>query len=143
MVDQFKTQIDDIKKRTSDIKKMFEKYDFNGDLFAKIFDRIPVFMFYKDCENRIIKVNRFFCDVLNVEKEDVEGKHMSEFTDDKIVVAKYAQNDIDIIESGQPKTGIIEPMYDMDRWFRTDKFPVFDKKGQVIGVLGMSVEVVK
>ncbi len=39
-----------------------------------IFDSVPAWIFYKDKENRFIKINEPFAKVMKLPKESVEGK---------------------------------------------------------------------
>lgn len=130
-----------------DIKNKFNSLPVNFPLLDSIWDAVPVMMFYKDTENRLVKINDHFAKTLGVEKESIEGKRIEELGDPtdaflSALIRKYALNDFDVINTGKPKLNIVEPLFtDANRLFRTDKYPVPDKDGKVIGVLGVSVEI--
>lgn len=141
-------KLDEAKKTMSEVIQFVE----DGDKFKELFnhvkelslldmlwDNIPIAMFYKDTENRLIKVNRKFSAICGIPKVELEGKHADDLSG-KEISDKYARNDIDVIRTGKPKLDIIEPMLSYEnKMFRTDKYPVIiDNK--VIGVLGVSVE---
>ncbi len=51
---------------------------------------------------------------------------------------RYHQDDLEVIVSGRPKLGIIEPYQagsGKKRWMQTDKVPYLDRQGNVLGVL--------
>jgi len=108
-------------------------------LLDMLWDNISIAMFYKDTENRLVKVNKCFSDICGIKKNELEGKHADELAD-KEIADKYARNDVDVIKSAKPKLNIIEPLFSYNKKiFRTDKYPVI-VDGKVIGVLGVSVE---
>ncbi len=45
--------------------------------------------------------------------------------------------------TGQPKTGIIEPLQTSDgvKWLQTDKVPYRDKDGRITGVIGFALDI--
>lgn len=99
------------------------------------FNLIPIILFYKDTRNNFIKVNQKFSDILEVPKEYLEGKSLAElFPSD---AKNYFSDDDQVIKSGKPKLGIIEPITGRGgiRWLKVDKYPLFDKKGLVKGII--------
>ena len=55
-------------KRTKDVmQRQLEKLEI-------IFDSVPVMIFYKDKENRFIRINKTFTEVAGIPKERIEGK---------------------------------------------------------------------
>lgn len=127
-----------MKEDTEAIRKLVSVYMLEGDLLENIWDNIPAILFYKDKENKLIKVNKYFTKILGVKKSDVEGKNINDLMDNQILAAKYASNDIEVINNGVSRIGILEELFDTGIKLRTDKFPV-RKNGKVCGVLGFSV----
>lgn len=113
----------------------------NQEEMQIILDSSPIMIFYKDCENRFIRVNQTLAEVTGLAKEALEGKNLSEIFVDQ--AANYWQDDKEVIASGKPKHGIIERMDTAigRRWLRTDKIPHKDKDGHIIGILGFSVDI--
>lgn len=107
-----------------------------------IIDTVPAFVFYKDTENRLVRVNKAFADSMGLKADEMEGKSGPElFPADQ--AEKYLQDDLEVIESGSPKMGIIEP-YDTPggtRWARTDKIPLYDDEGAAVGIIGFAVDI--
>ncbi|MHB8772301.1 MAG: sensor domain-containing diguanylate cyclase [Syntrophales bacterium] len=106
-----------------------------------ILDAAPVMIFYKDRDNRIIRVNRARAEASGLAKEEMEGKTVGELFPDR--AADYWKNDREVIRSGEPKRGIVEMIETPKgpRWVRTDKIPYRDEAGSVIGVIGFSVDI--
>ncbi|MEA1958243.1 MAG: PAS domain S-box protein, partial [Chloroflexota bacterium] len=50
---------------------------------------------------------------------------------------------MEVIESGEPKMNIEEPLVlpDGTRWLKTDKLPIKDENGDVTGIIGFSVDI--
>lgn len=107
-----------------------------------ILDSVPVLIFYKDKNNRFLKVNKTFAESIGMEKEKVEGESLFNlFPDEQAKL--FWQDDKRVIKSGKPKIGIIEQAQTADglRWFRTDKIPYRNKNGEIIGVIGFAVDI--
>ncbi len=106
-----------------------------------ILDAAPVMIFYKDRDNRIIRVNRARAEASGLAKEGMEGKTVGELFPDR--AAEYWKNDREVISSGEPKRSIVEMIETPGgpRWVRTDKIPYRDEAGKVSGVIGFSVDI--
>ena len=106
-----------------------------------IIDASPIMIFYKDKENRFIRVNKALADATGLPKEAIEGKTTFEIYPH--YAEKYWEDDKEVISSGQPKTNIIEPveLKGSTRWAQTDKIPYRDEKGHIIGIIGFAVDI--
>lgn len=107
-----------------------------------IFDSVPAWIFYKDKENRFIRVNKTFADYMNMSKEELEGKTMFELYP-KELAESYWKDDKEVIGSGNPKLGIIESIETKKgmAWVQTDKIPYRNEKGEIIGIIGFSIDI--
>ncbi|MBI4862139.1 MAG: MEDS domain-containing protein [Candidatus Riflebacteria bacterium] len=106
-----------------------------------ILDAAPLLIFYKDRENRLIRVNRALAEITGLPKGQIEGRSVAEvYPDDP---DRYWQDDLQVIASGQPRRHIIEPLQTAAglRWVRTDKIPFRDPRGEVIGVIGFAEDI--
>jgi PAS domain S-box-containing protein len=107
-----------------------------------ILDLLPAFVWYKDSENRILRANRAAAESMGLSVAEIEGRSTYELYPED--AAAYHRDDLEVIESGQPKLGIIEPLLvgsGEKRWIRTDKVPYRDATGQVVGVVVFSVDI--
>jgi two-component system cell cycle sensor histidine kinase/response regulator CckA len=102
----------------------------------------PAMIFYKDTENRILRANRAAADSLQLSVSEVEGKSSYELFPEH--AAQYHQDDLEVIHSGKPKLGIVEPYRNAAgemRWVRTDKIPYRDQDGRIIGVIVFAADI--
>jgi PAS domain S-box-containing protein len=107
-----------------------------------ILDAAPAFIWYKDRKNRIIRINAPAARVLGMSVEEVQGRSTYELYPD--FAAKYHRDDLNVIESGVPKLGIVEPHSGTSgeiRWVRTDKIPYRDASGEIVGVIVFSQDI--
>lgn len=97
---------------------------------------IPAMVWYKDTENRILRANRLAAESIGKTVAEVEGQSTYDLYPHE--AEKYYQDDLDVIRSGRPKFGILDP-YRLGtgeiRWVQTDKVPYRDTNGTVLGVL--------
>lgn len=131
-------EIYEMQRGVASLKKVISNYGEHIGVLESVWDSIPALMFYKDAQNNLIKVNRFFCTILKGNKEDFEGRSINELMKDQVQAGKYAMNDLIVIKSGKAKINIIEKLFDSEITVRTDKFPV-QVDDKVVGVLGFSV----
>jgi len=106
-----------------------------------IFDSVPALIFFKDRENRLIRVNRAFADAMGLPKEKIEGKTCYELWPEQ--AEGYWKDDREVLVSRKPKRNIIEPMKTSrgTRWLMTDKIPYEDARGDIVGVIGFSIDI--
>jgi PAS domain S-box-containing protein len=107
-----------------------------------ITDSIPGLVFYKDTENRYIRVNKYVADAQKMTKEQLEGKSLYDIYPREQAQA-YLDDDLEVINSRKPKLNFDEPWKTEagTRWLSTSKIPYVDEKGDVIGVIGVSMDV--
>ncbi len=103
--------------------------------FETIFDHVPAYVIYKDTRNRMLRVNQRVADDLGTTKEAVRGQHARTYYPDH--ADDYYQDDLEVIHSGKPKLGIIEPVDKQGGkgWINTDKIPVRNDAGDVERIL--------
>lgn len=107
-----------------------------------IIDSIPGFVFYRDLNNRLIRVNKYMCDSYLMSKKQLEGTHMNELTTKELAEAYY-ESDRKVILSGKPELDTEEPWETENglRWLNTSKVPYIDETGEVLGIIGVSMDV--
>jgi len=107
-----------------------------------LFDLTPALICFKDTNNRILRVNQRFAELMGRSVDEIEGRPSVELHADD--AAKFYSDDLEVIRSGVPKLGISETIKDrtgQDVWLQTDKVPMCDKDGVVIGILVMCQDV--
>ena len=106
-----------------------------------IIDSSPIMIFYKDRENRFIRVNKALAEAVGLPKQEIEGKTGLEIYPNQL--PDYWEDDKEVIASGIPKRGVIR-QFEMAggmRWIQTDKIPYRDHEGRIIGVIGFGVDI--
>jgi PAS domain S-box-containing protein len=107
-----------------------------------ILDSIPAMVFFKDRDNRLLRVNQAFARETGLSRQEIEGKSAFDLAFASEQARAYWEDDKEVINSGNPKRNIVEPLLtDNNRWFKTDKVPYRDEHGDVKGVIGFSFEV--
>jgi PAS domain S-box-containing protein len=107
-----------------------------------ILDASPAMIFYKDKENRFIRVNETFAKISGLPREKIEGKTMWELYP-KEIAEHYWQDDKEVIAAGKPVLNIIEQTKTSQgiAWVQTDKIPYRNSKGEIIGVIGFALDI--
>src|SRR3990167_73098 len=123
------------------LKENEEKWQRQSEELRTIIDASPIMIFYKDKENRFIRVNKALADATGLPKEEIEGKTTFEIYPQ--YAEKYWEDDKEVISSGQPKINIIEPFETKKgvRWAQTNKIPYRDKRGNIIGIIGFIIDI--
>ena len=108
-----------------------------------LFDNIPSLLFYKDKENKFIKVNQQTAEFYGLEIEELEGTSCYDMLPEE-QARKIHMDDLEVIDTARPKINILEPLTKKDgiiRWFRTNKIPLTNDKGDIIGIIGFATDV--
>ncbi len=112
----------------------------SNSFFTGMFEHIPgVSFFAKNADLQLVCGNRAFWSRLGFSSEEqMIGK-----TDFELFPASLAENfrrdDLEVLETGKPKLKIIELFFNrqsLPDWYLTNKFPVRNAKGKVIGLMG-------
>ncbi len=101
-----------------------------------ILDAIPALVFYKDRNNNILRVNRAAADLHGQTPDEMVGKNGYDLYPNEGV--KYFQDDLEVMNTGLSKLGIVEPLVTPDgtkHWVVTDKIPYRDVHGETQGVI--------
>lgn len=106
-----------------------------------ILDASRSVIWFKDTANNSLRVNKAAAALLGRTVEEIEGKTGHELF--PAHAAQYFADDLEVIQSGKPKLGIIEavPSADGTRWVQTDKIPWFDDTGAVAGVILFAIDI--
>ena len=112
--------------------------------YQTIFDATPIMFWLKDTHNRTLRINQAAAIFEGVSPADVEGKSAFDLYPREQAEAFY-QDDLAVIQSGQPKLGIIEQHTSVGTsklmWVETGKVPVRNEQGEISGVLAFGVDV--
>ena len=111
-----------------------------------IMDLIPQSIWWKDRDSRYLGCNRNFAQMTEVGNP----KNIISKTDYEVWTKKEADFfrsvDARVMAQNQAEYGIIESTHQQDdtlTWFETNKIPLHDEQGRVIGTLGTSQDITK
>ena len=112
-----------------------------GSHFDQLFNHIPGISFFaKNHELKLIAANKRFWERLPVASEkELIGRDDFELFPQRLA-ENFRKDDLEVMKSGKPKLDILELFFDsqgLPDWFLTNKFPIFNHKQQVIGVMGI------
>ena len=107
-------------------------------------DQIPgCYLFAKDLEGRHMLANKRSLSRCGLTDESqIIGRKDEDFYPHELCV-KYAEDDKKVFETAKPLLQVSELAVnenDLIDWFITSKYPLFNNKGDVVGVLGMTIE---
>ena len=94
-----------------------------------IFDSVPVRIWYKDDENKILRLNRRASEAMDLSVGETEGANYYDLLGE--AATRFHRDDLEIINSGKPRMGVVEqytPAGGRPVWLRTDKVPYTDPK---------------
>jgi len=128
--------IEDISSRKEIEKSLFLEQDFlQGAL-----DSIPDAIYFKDRENKIIKVNKFYAQGTGLKPEEIVGKtDFDFFSEDQ--ARPMQEDDNFVLNTGQPIIGKIERTLLPDgTWNQviTTKIPIYNRDNHVAGTMGIT-----
>lgn len=104
-----------------------------------VLDNFPLAVFWKDRNSVFQGCNRIFLQDANLNSvAELIGKTDYDLPWGKTEADGYRTNDRQVMESDIPKLGIIEPLTRPtgECWLETNKIPLHNLAGEVIGVLG-------
>ena len=107
-----------------------------------LFDLIPAMIWFKDTENRILRVNQRAADNAGMAVEEMEGRPSLEIYPDH--AAQFYQEDLPVIRTGVPEVGRVFAVTSPEGgklWVQTDKVPVRAKDGKIVGLVVMAKDV--
>jgi PAS domain S-box-containing protein len=140
----FISQIHDITKRKQAqdaLKESEKKYREQHEELETIIESSPIMIYFKDTENRFTRVNKALVEITGLSKEEIEGKSNEDIKPRQ--AAKFWEEDKEIIATDKPKIGIVETIKTRRglKILQTDKVPHKDKEGNIIGIVGFSVDI--
>lgn len=123
---------------------------FQRDFFARmgdprqmrqLFEHLPgVYFFVKDRHSRLVSASRPFWEQLGVRSEaEIIGRTDHEFFPQH-AADHFQRDDQRVMSTGKALIGRVELWYNEQRmldWFVTNKYPVHDARGEILGVMGI------
>ena len=104
---------------------------------------ISAFVYFKDTKLKLVTANKAFADMVGIPQDQLVGKTANDLFPKKQADA-FNEDDKKVIESGSPMFNIEEQFTDAEgktRWASTSKVPYFDEDGNVIGMVGITIDI--
>src|SRR5271157_4682466 len=123
-------------------KKAEEKLRNEREELDCIINSSPIIVFYKDKEGKILRANKAFAKALQISEEEFVGKTVFDLYSAGIAQS-MTNDDLEVLESGCPKIGIIEQYESANglRWVQTDKVPILGENGVPNGIIGFAQDI--
>jgi PAS domain S-box-containing protein len=102
----------------------------------------PTLIYFKDCNNNIIRVTESVAKATGLTREEIEGRPSKEIYPD--MADQYWKDDLEVIKSGKPKHNIVEPLTGIDgssHWLLTTKVPVKNDSGEIVGICVFATDI--
>jgi AraC-like DNA-binding protein len=108
--------------------------------FYRLFDHLPGISFFaKNRRFQIVCANRHFVESLGFRHElDIIGKEDFGLFPQRLA-ENFRRDDEEVLRTGEARLNIVELFFNpqgIPDWFITNKLPVRDRKGAIIGVMG-------
>ena len=121
-------------------KMIADKLTMERNFFENLLDNIPDAVYFKDCNNKIIKINSFYIQGTGLKAEEIIGKTDFDFFPPEQAKDMF-EDDNKVLNTGKPVVGKIEKTLLSDgRWNQviTTKIPMRDSFGNIIGTMGIT-----
>jgi PAS domain S-box-containing protein len=129
----------------TDRKRAEEALRDSRRMLQTVLDSIPSAVFWKDRDSIYLGANRALLEAVGLKSsEEIVGKSDYDLPGGKKQADSFREDDRRVMESGIPKYDIIEPYLRADgthAWAKTNKVPLRDTEGNVVGILGTSEDI--
>jgi PAS domain S-box-containing protein len=99
-------------------------------------------IFLKDTDNKYLWVNHTFAQMNGYKPDKLIGMRVDDLIADPEIMARLHTEDDCVYATGQPLFNRMMPRFNgQPGYFRLDKIPFIDRKGGIIGIIGLVVEV--
>ncbi len=130
-------------KGKSYYRRLKERFILEKQLFQNLLDNLPDAIYFKDTENKLVRVNRFYANGFKMAPEDIIGKTDFDFFP-KEQAQKMFEDDMHVLKTGNPIIGKIERTLLPNGTYNcvtTTKIPIRNKKNEIIGTMGITRDI--
>ena len=125
-----------VEERTAELDELLEEQ-------KALLSTIPAFVYFKDRNGNYIAANKAFADKTGTSVDEIAGTTDYDFFP-KAQADAHRAHDYEVMESGEPNYDIEELVTEADGrvvWTSTSKTPFFGSGGEVIGMVGMTLDI--
>ncbi|MBN2272673.1 MAG: PAS domain-containing protein [Sedimentisphaerales bacterium] len=135
------TSVDNLNREIAERKRVMRVLQSNRKELQTMFDSVPALIFYKDKENRMLRINKALAESMGISRDEIEGRTCFELWPEQ--AESYWQDDKEVMASECSKRNIVEPLQTKSgrMWLQTDKIPYLDDEGNTIGIIGFSLDI--
>ena len=115
-----------------------------NDFLSQISDLNPHLIFAKDTERKFIFVNKAISRMCGLPKEEIIGKRAEEIHPEFEENDRFKIDDLKVLNSGENVLIESEKVFNKlneDRWSKSIKTPIKDKEGNILGLLGVGMDI--
>jgi rsbT co-antagonist protein RsbR len=135
----------DIEKELKKLREERDRAIFKETLLDALLEHIPDRIYFKDRESRFLAVSSSKAEGTGLSRADFVGKTDFDFFSEKEAKVMLEEEQR-IMDSGKPLVDNVQKIEMPDgkeKWLSATKVPFYDKKGNVIGTLGISRDVTR
>jgi PAS domain S-box-containing protein len=143
-IEILKRLTNDLNRKDEELEQTIEQLRLVIAQQEVLLNNIPISVFYKDKHSVYIMANEAFAQRVNVPLKDISGKTDYNFEEFQDIADGYFFEDISVMESKKPlynrqacytaKNGDV-------RFEETSKIPYFNSEGEVIGLVGITLDI--
>ncbi len=137
--DLFSNMEKKVGERTRELQELQKKLEIKGQELQIMLDSSPGMIFYKDTEQRYVRVNKKFGELFGIQIDVAIGKTHYELFPKKSF--EILDDDSEVIRKGKPildRTVCIETADGQEKTILINKIPYKDAQGRVIGIIGFT-----
>ncbi|MCK5224141.1 PAS domain S-box protein [Candidatus Calescamantes bacterium] len=111
------------------------------DELQNILDTVPTMISYKDTEDKIVRVNRALCRNIGKTEEELIGS--TPFDTFPNHGKEIFESDMKVLNTGKSQLNIIRELDTPSgkKWWKTDKVPLKNEKGDIVGMIVVSLDI--
>jgi PAS domain S-box-containing protein len=130
-----------VEQRTRETKELQKISEAKGKELQFILDISPAMIFYKDTQQRYIRVNQAFAKTLGIPIKKIIGKTFSELFPD--TSDQFLEEDLEVMKTGKPMLNIDSRVKTRKGWrdILVNKIPYKDIDGNIIGIIGFALDI--
>ena len=112
----------------------------------QVIDLVPHFIFAKNSERQFILANKALAEAYGTSVEELLTHKDEDFAKSEEEVRRFRENDLQVLNSGQPQYMVEETITDVHgniRIIQTTKIPYFVAGSEVPAILGIAIDITK
>ncbi|HOT13419.1 MAG TPA: PAS domain-containing protein [Bacteroidales bacterium] len=133
-----------ISRDISEKRKVNSMLEQERNFLQVLMDNIPYTIYLKDPQGHFTKINKAQAKLLGVEDaNEAIGKTDFDFFPQTVAETAF-QDEQELLNSGKPMISKLELLKDAENntiWVEATKIPVKDREGNIIGIVGMSIDI--